>query len=1170
MTEATARILQLAGDRFAEIEPESSDGELTVLVAFDRTLGERVRLHLIDVSSGQVLRELKARFRSLCQVEHDSVARLYELFSDGTTVLFTEEYVDGTPLSSAARHVDERERLSTWLARLAGAISAIHRQGEVCRELKHDQILITGDNRVKLRLPVGASRDAAKTIRTTATTTRSGHRLIAPEIVSGSGVTFATDWYAFGCLLDDLAGDGGEELAALSGRLLAPRPEDRPSGQQVLRELGDETSHRSGEAASSRQPFVGRDAEVFRVEDWLWKLRSRGPRVAVLRGPAGIGKTELARHVAARVEERGGLVLRSRCHPEVSVPQNAWDEIVDSIATLLEPLDDGARTSLLTNELTELFPALRFGPHGSNTPVQTANPAERWSGAVAALTRVLGHLLEEREVLLVLDDLHHADADSVRLFREMTAHPAAPAIKYLVTARADELALSPLARLVDDPAWQRMIQVIDLEPLSNEAVWEYLAALPESLGKEAETVVLEAGGNPFLLVELARETLETSRAAGQRERELPRLIQRRLEMLSASARRLFETMVLFRRPLPLDVAARALGLEARGATDARRLGLARLARVRRTADTVFIEPYHDRLAEGAFEHIAPEDGRTYLRALGESLLEEPEVDHAAVAFCLAQSEESLEAAKQAELAARAAEKTLAFSRAVRWLTRALEWGKPSDDERLALLSRLGEAAQAAGDATAATSAFSSAARLVNGNDVSTRARKNEFTRRSAHCMLMAGRVQEANESIRPILEGAGYSLPERTAEVLTSFSVARLGLRARALRWVKAPATAEDVEHLRALETASVAFMHQDPIRAWLFATWHLRAALRFDVPDQLLSAIGGEMIFSALDAPGRTGWLARLLDLADEVKPLTTNPLALARFGYGKTTVALLHAEWREAEESGRATEKLLLEHGPGAYLELEGLRRIAIGARQLRGGLRQNEDDQARWLAQAEERCDKDGIATHLASMGYAHCSRDDPGLALASVARIRQLIDAPKNTLLLNALWLEAFTLNYIDADVPELMRCREALERSLGGSAKPVRFYRAWSLGYEARLTSSLAFKTQGRERKNWTQRLGRIIPRLLSEEFDFCRAQADQVRAALALLDGDRATTVDLLFGVAKRSDACDMKLFALSAEYIASKMAKDRRGVERVGFLLRELGVENVERMALTHVPFRE
>jgi hypothetical protein len=58
----------------------------------------------------------------------------------------------------------------------------------------------------------------------------------------------------------------------------------------------------------SASPFVGRSSELDRLEV-AWTDRDRGRRVLAVSGDAGIGKTRLVAEVAARVHDRGGIVL---------------------------------------------------------------------------------------------------------------------------------------------------------------------------------------------------------------------------------------------------------------------------------------------------------------------------------------------------------------------------------------------------------------------------------------------------------------------------------------------------------------------------------------------------------------------------------------------------------------------------------------------------------------------------------------------------------------------------------------------------------------------------------------------------------------------------------------------------------------------------------------------
>ena len=156
--------------------------------------------------------EARARFRRergiLARLAHDRIARLLDggVDADGRP-WFALEYVEGEPIDRwcDARALPLRARVRLFLDVLDGVAWA-HRNLVVHRDLKPANVLVDGDGHVKL-LDFGI----AKLLEDDdANATATGMLLMtptyaAPEQVRGEAVSTATDVYALGVLLFDLA-----------------------------------------------------------------------------------------------------------------------------------------------------------------------------------------------------------------------------------------------------------------------------------------------------------------------------------------------------------------------------------------------------------------------------------------------------------------------------------------------------------------------------------------------------------------------------------------------------------------------------------------------------------------------------------------------------------------------------------------------------------------------------------------------------------------------------------------------------------------------------------------------------------------------------------------------------------------------------------------------------
>jgi class 3 adenylate cyclase len=261
--------------------------------------------------------------------------------------------------------------------------------------------------------------------------------------------------------------------------------------------------------------LIRREDELAALEDALLAARRGESRFIALAGEAGIGKTRLARELAGEARELGCTVLAGACSDaELTLP---YLPFVEAIANYLDDVDQDQLSAALgpsVAELAQLFPQLARGAALEQSP-DAGQAKLRLFEAVVSL---LALPAREHTLLLVIEDVHWADASTRELLdylaRRLTDLPSL----ILVTYRRDELnRRHPLMPVLQ--GWRRsgVADVVELEPLTADGVGEMLAAI---LGDEAvdaelrELMVERSEGNPFVLEEMLREAVEG--AAGGR------------------------------------------------------------------------------------------------------------------------------------------------------------------------------------------------------------------------------------------------------------------------------------------------------------------------------------------------------------------------------------------------------------------------------------------------------------------------------------------------------------------------------------------------------------------------------------------------------------------------------------------------------------------------------
>src|SRR5579864_4002571 len=246
--------------------------------------------------------------------------------------------------------------------------------------------------------------------------------------------------------------------------------------------------------------LVGRDAEAGRLRAALaGALAGRGGTVLVA-GEAGIGKSRLVRETVAGARERGSAVLTGRAVAG-GVP-TPFRPFAEALAAALRPggLADTAALDPFLPALGRLVPHLRAGPgEGDGSLVFLGE-------AVLRLLRVLS---ASHACLLVLEDLHWADQETLALVEYLADNLGAEPVLCMGTFRPEEG--GEVAELAAKLETRASAEVLALGRLDPGAVALMAAAclgggeLPEPV---QAFVAERADGVPFLVEELLASLLE--------------------------------------------------------------------------------------------------------------------------------------------------------------------------------------------------------------------------------------------------------------------------------------------------------------------------------------------------------------------------------------------------------------------------------------------------------------------------------------------------------------------------------------------------------------------------------------------------------------------------------------------------------------------------------------
>ncbi len=259
-----------------------------------------------------------------------------------------------------------------------------------------------------------------------------------------------------------------------------------------------------GSRPTSRTPLVGRDRELDLVRSiWDRSVDGSRPHLVTVLGPAGIGKTRLAREVSEEIEGRGGRALWGRSLPyEEQTPYRAAGQIVRRVTGIYEsdPVEVARRKLAATVE--SLFPAAEAADATRFLSLLLGlgldEPPDEAIHLLFTARMFVEHLAQREPLLLVFEDVHWADDALLDLIDYLVSHVRDARVMFLALARPEFLD----ARR----SWGGgMIgqTTLPLEPLRrDEAKVVASALLSGAAPSTIDHVVSVAEGNPLFLEEL--------------------------------------------------------------------------------------------------------------------------------------------------------------------------------------------------------------------------------------------------------------------------------------------------------------------------------------------------------------------------------------------------------------------------------------------------------------------------------------------------------------------------------------------------------------------------------------------------------------------------------------------------------------------------------------------
>jgi serine/threonine protein kinase len=510
---------------------------------------------------------------------------------------------------------------------LAEAIAFLHAQGVVHRDVKPSNVMITPEGRVVLLdfgLAIDGSADAS--LEEGLVVGTPGY--MSPEQIAMAPPAPPSDWYAFGVILYQaitghrpFVGTSPAELldqqmratplpastmlpgipadlASLADRCMEREPSLRPLAGEILEAFGSSLVRARGDVRDHERPkeLIGRGREVRTLVRHVTALAAEGSGVVLLHGSPGVGKSVLADQVLDEVRySTDALILGGRCRGWESLPFNAIDAVVDSIARIARTDRSEAVDEVLGRSvaMTHLFPTLAFPSMASvdETVSLPPTPALATARASAELHALLVAMAGGRPVVLFLDDAHWGDYQSAEVFTRVLTLGAPLRVVLVLAYRTEDWRTSLLLQsIVNGPIPHRELE---LTPLSASLMEKLVRRdVPDASKAFRRTAMQHAAGNPGLLDKILRHAERDVSA----EPSLREAIDTRVDELSTSSRRIFDLLLQAEGPLPEELIERSLELF-ESDEPLRALTRAQLIRLRRTGHLLELDLYHPRMRE---------------------------------------------------------------------------------------------------------------------------------------------------------------------------------------------------------------------------------------------------------------------------------------------------------------------------------------------------------------------------------------------------------------------------------------------------------------------------------------------------------------------------------------------------------------------------------------------
>ncbi len=1124
----------------------------------------------------------------------------------GPTLAADDPQLVEPPAAAAAQgrpNVD-MGRLKTSLGQLSEGLRAMHGAGLVHCDVKPSNVVITPLGRTVLLdfgVATGGGADAVHAGGLHGTPS-----FMAPEQLAGKAPSPAADWYAVGAMLHlTVTGRlpfesvqsryaGGlhrapaylanpidqvpSRLADLIQGLLDPDPRRRFGAPQVAGWLGQirpaQPSFRTSQAIAVG--LVGRARELAHLRSWL-EVAGRTPVAVRLAGPSGIGKSALLRHFLQQAVTTDQVVaLAGRCHPMVTLPFKAFDELVESLARRMEAglfnPDLQAIAPAELAALTSVFPVLsepiwRRRPRAPAPP----QPTERRRAAFGALASLFADLAREATPVVWIDDWQWTDADSMDLLASLLAHPVIPRLLLVLSHRPDaELVqrLDSLEAATPRVQWHAMaLTALGGDDATALVQQSLLSADPAAI-EGLRHAIDEAGGSPFLLRQIATVASQVQQSAWQ-GRPLAQLLSVQTSSLDAAELAVLQAVAVSGAPVPRAVVGRLPGTLEGLHNSIELLRKRCLVRFNFGGEGQTLLPYHDRVGDAVLAELDAEQLAALHAALAKAWQAEADPLPEPILRHLEGAGDLVQAGHYAVLAAERASAALAFDQAASAWAKAIALGA-TDLPRWQLFARQAESLADCGRGALAADAWVEAARLAE--PLAGEATAEQMRQNASVEYLRVGRVDQGMGLLREVLAKVGWHLPGGRGRAIADmlWQRARLAMRGLDFRLRDGELPATDARYLDTLWAAATGVSFLDFVKANALGVAHLRGALDLGDRRRILRSLAYEACYHSM-LGGHAG-VARAEAMLETAKGLALDPpepYETAWLALGKSSLAYFAGHFRVAYEQGLKGARIFATQCRAVSWEISSCQGFVVSALPYLGRFDELRTRLPDLIAEEDSR------GATLAATGLHLGPRSLLWLADHGAARWQADADTRMAWWWQNAPETHAYEY-VLAACQAALYQGQVALARHtfdehrakvVRGSYYRVQFIAAELYDLEGRILLAEAAQRRTAKNKAILNQVRALANKLATSPVAVAQVFRGGLLAGVAWQGGDGQTAAQILGETAQQASDLDLALHATAMGWALATCRQDRAAMATARTAVAALGVVAPQAMAHMLLP---